>query len=320
MLQPVRKNSRDKRGDNLVYTLTLNPALDYVLKVDKLTFEDINRASESRLTFGGKGINVSAVLTRLKTENTALGFVGGFSGKKLEALLEKEGIKTDFTPFSEGETRINVKIRTGGELDINANSAAVSDEDINSLFKKLESIKKDDYLILAGSVPSSLGSDIYERIMHYLCDKGINFVVDAEGELLLNTLKYKPFLIKPNHHELGNIFNADIKTADEAAPFAKKLQAQGAKNVLVSFAENGALLLDENGKLHKIKNAPGTLVNSVGCGDSMVAGFISGYIETGDFEKALLLATACANATAYSDGLCSAEDIRSIYEILKPDT
>ena len=298
----------------MVYTLTLNPALDYVLKVDNLSFDDINRASESDISFGGKGINVSAVLSRLGIQNTALGFAGGFSGKKLEELLEAEGIKTDFIHIK-GETRINVKIRSGGELDINANGSEITENEVNALFEKLDKIKSGDWLILAGSVPTTLPEDIYERIIQRLAGKNINFVVDAQGDLLLNTLKYNPFLIKPNHHELGNIFKADIDSPDTALIYAKKLQEMGAKNVLVSLAENGAVLLDENKNSHKINNAPGTLVNSVGCGDSMVAGFVSGYIKTGNYAEALRLAAACANATAYSEGLAEKADIEKFIQI-----
>ena len=292
----------------MIYTVTLNPALDYVLKVNKLNFEDINRAEETSICFGGKGINVSAVLKELETESVALGFVGGFSGKKLESLLEKENIKTDFVHVN-GETRINVKIRYGKELDFNANGCNISGEEIEALIKKLERAEKGDFVVLAGSAPKTLPQDIYEKIMQRLSGRGVHFVVDAEGDLLLNSLKFKPFLIKPNHHELEAIFGK-AKSEEEIIKNAHKLREMGAQNVLVSLAENGALLLDENGEIHRIENAPGTLINSVGCGDSMAAGFISGYIKTKDYSYALKLATACANATAYSEGLATKETIQ----------
>ena len=298
-------------GDNLIYTVTLNPALDYVLKTNKLSFDDINRANDSSISFGGKGINVSVVLSRLSVPNTALGFVGGFTGAKLEGLLKKEGIKTDFV-HTKGETRINVKIRCGSELDINAKGSDITDGEIEVLLKMLEKPKAGDYVVLAGSVPENLPSDIYEVIAEKLSSKGVEIVVDAEGDLLLNCLKFKPFLIKPNHHELGALFNTEINCDEDAVKYANKLKEMGAQNVLVSLAENGAVLVDEEKNIHKIKNAEGKLVNSVGCGDSMVAGFLSGYIRTGDYSEALKLATACANATAYSDGLASIEDIEAL--------
>ena len=295
----------------MIYTVTLNPALDYVLKVDKLGFEDINRARESRILFGGKGINVSVVLSRLKTPNIALGFAGGFSGEKLEELLRLEGVQTDFVK-TKGETRINVKIRCGEELDINAKGAEISDCELKAFFEKIEKAKAGDFVILSGSPPANFQDDIYEAIIKKLIENGADFAVDAEGNLLLNCLKYKPFLIKPNHHELSDIFSENIKTAQQAKPFALKLQEMGARNVLVSLAENGALLLDENGCFHIAENAEGKLVNSVGCGDSMVAGFISGYLETGDYSKALKLASACANASAYSEELATLSEIENL--------
>ena len=294
----------------MIYTVTLNPALDYVLKLDKLDFEDINRADRAKLYFGGKGINVSKVLCELESENIALGFAGGFTGEKLESLLSAESIKTDFVHIN-GDTRINVKIRYQKELDINVSGPEISESEINELIDKLDKAKQGDYVVFAGSVSKNLPSDVYERMMKR-CAEGVNFVVDAEGDLLLNSLKYKPFLIKPNHHELAKLFGTEIKSEEDVITYAKKLRGMGAKNVLVSLAENGAVLLDENNTIHRIKNAEGTLINSVGCGDSMVAGFISGYIKTGDYAYSLKLATACANATAYSEGLASREQIEKL--------
>ena len=300
----------------MVYTVTFNPALDYTLSVDSLCFERINRASDAEISYGGKGINVSVILTRLGVENTALGFSAGFTGKELEALLNADNIKNDFVHIENGATRINVKIRYGKELDINTDGAQISEKDIATLNEKLNIIESGDYLVLAGSVPKTLKNSGYELILESLKHKDLRLIVDAEDELLLGTLKYKPFLIKPNHHELGAIFNADIDSDEKAVFYAKELQKLGAQNVLVSLAERGAILVDEHGNIHKISNAEGTLINSVGCGDSMLAGFIAGYIKSGDYAEALKLAGACGNATAFSQGLAKKSEIERIYNSL----
>lgn len=297
----------------MVYTITLNPALDYVMMVDKLSHDDINRASAEAIYYGGKGINASTILTRLGIENKALGFVAGFTGKELEAMLIHDGINCDFNYLKNGHTRINVKIKAEAELDVNANGPDISNDDIEELLVKLDSIREGDYLVLAGSIPKNLPNDIYERILKRLDGRGINFVVDATGDLLKNALKYKPFLIKPNHHELGNMFGTATKTDDEIIKYAKRLQELGAKNVLVSRAEDGAILVDELGEVHKIGVLDGTLVNSVGCGDSMLAGFIAGYIEKNDYAYALKLGSACGIATAFSLELATKEEIASAF-------
>jgi 1-phosphofructokinase len=296
----------------LVYTITLNPALDYVLNLKSIRTDDINRATSEEIYFGGKGINVSAILSRLGVENKALGFVAGFTGKKLEEMLKQEGIICDFNFLDTGNTRINVKIKADYELDVNANGPDVSEKDIDALLEKLNEIKAGDYLILAGSIPKNLPNDIYERILKSLSDRGVNFVIDAEKDLLLNALKYKPFLIKPNHHELGDMFGVKTESDEEISKYSKLLQQQGAKNVLVSRAKKGAMLIDEYGNSHKIGNIEGKLVNSVGCGDSMVAGFIAGYLEKGDYQYALTLGSACGNATAFSKELATKEEIVAV--------
>ena len=301
----------------MIYTITFNPALDYVLNVGELRYDDINRSENEAIYYGGKGINVSVVLTRLGVENRALGFIAGFTGKELERMLKEDGIKTDFNLLKSGRTRINVKIRGEGELDINASGAPVDNEDIEALFSKLDGVQSGDFVVLAGSVPSNLPSDIYESIMKRLEGRNVNFVVDASGEQLLNALKFKPFLIKPNHLELGELFGAEISSPSNAEKFAKLLQEKGAKNVLVSLAEMGAVLVDETGTIRKTNNAEGELVNSTGCGDSMLAGFLAGYIKSGDYETALKLGTACGNATAYSPSLAEKSEIEKIYNILK---
>ena len=300
----------------MVYTITLNPALDYVMKVGSLRFDDINRSKAEQIYYGGKGINVSVVLSRLGTENKALGFVAGFTGEELERMLKEDNIECDFNHLQNGLTRVNVKIKADTELDINANGPDVSEAEIEELLTKLDDIKEGDVLVLAGAVPKNLPSDVYEKILQRLSGRGVKFVVDATGELLLKVLKFKPFLVKPNHHELGDLFSVTTKTDEEIEIYAKKLQQMGASNVLVSRGGDGAMLIDEFGAVKKIGNAKGTLINSVGCGDSMVAGFVAGFPQKGDYEHALRLGAACGNATAFSEGLAEKKDIDRIYQIL----
>lgn len=297
----------------MVYTVTLNPALDYVMKLKALRTDDINRTDGEEIYYGGKGINVSVILTQLGIPNTALGFLGGFTGKKLEEMLKNDGISCDFNYLKNGDTRINVKIKADREIDLNACGPEITKEDMQSFLRKLDGIKSGDYLILAGSIPNTLPDDIYERILERVGDRNINCVVDATGDLLKNVLKYKPFLIKPNHHELGDLFSAQIKSDDDIVKYSKKLQEMGAKNVLVSMAKDGAMLTDENGCVHRIGNAKGKLINSVGCGDSMVAGFTAGYIKTADYSYALKLGSACGNATAFSEKLATREEIERVF-------
>mgnify|MGYP000555004803 FL=1 len=297
----------------MVYTVTLNPALDYVMKLKALRTDDINRTDGEEIYYGGKGINVSVILTQLGISNTALGFLGGFTGKKLEEMLKNDNISCDFNYLKNGDTRINVKIKADKEIDLNACGPEITKEDMQSFLRKLDGIKSGDYLILAGSIPNTLPDDIYEQILERVGDRNINCVVDATGDLLKNVLKYKPFLIKPNHHELGDLFSVQIKSDDDIVKYSKKLQEMGAKNVLVSMAKDGAMLTDENGNVHKIGNAKGKLINSVGCGDSMVAGFTAGYIKTADYSYALRLGSACGNATAFSEKLATREEIERVF-------
>lgn len=297
----------------MVYTVTFNPAMDYVMQVKNMNEKDINRSEEETMFYGGKGINVSSVLTQLDIENTATGFLAGFTGSELERMLRTDNINTDFVHLKTGFTRINVKIKSEKELDINAHGPDISEQDIDELLNKLKKIKSGDYLVLAGSVPPSLSDDIYEKILEHFTDKNINVVVDTTGNLLKNILKYKPFLIKPNHHELGEIFSVDINSTQDVIRYAKKLQEMGAKNVLVSRAKDRATLIDENGNVISVTNAPGKIVSSVGCGDSMVAGFIAGYIESKDYEKALRLGAVCANATAFSSSIAKKKEIDNMF-------
>lgn len=295
----------------MVYTVTLNPALDYVMTVDTLRTDDINRSTAEAIYYGGKGINVSVVLSRLGMENKALGFVAGFTGKELENMLVQDGIACDFNYLKQGYTRINVKVRADSELDINAAGPAATTEDIEGLLRKLDAMQSGDYLVLAGSVPAGVPGDIYETMMRRLADKNVNIVVDATGDLLKKVLQYRPFLVKPNHHELGELFGVTTETEAEIERYAKKLQQMGAENVLVSRAEKGAMLIDAQGCVHTIGILPGKLVNSVGCGDSMVAGFVAGYAQTGDYAHALRLGSACGNATAFSPALATKEQINN---------
>lgn len=287
----------------MIYTVTFNPALDYVMKVEKLRYDDINRTYGEELYYGGKGINVSVILSRLGMENTALGFKAGFTGEKLEELLKEEGINTDFIALKSGMTRINVKIKAETELDINAVGPPIEREEVDKLFEKIKNLKKGDVIVLAGSVPGALPTDIYEKILSVTSQSGVEAVVDSTGDLLLNVLKYHPFLIKPNNFELGDLFGVKIKNEAEIEKYAKQLQEKGARNVLVSRGKEGATLVTEDGDVHTIGIIPGKPLNSVGCGDSMVAGFVAGYLNKLDYAYALKLGSACSNATAFSYGL-----------------
>ena len=284
----------------MIYTVTFNPALDYVVFLDNLKLGDVNRSTRESIFYGGKGINVSTILNTLGLETTALGFVAGFTGKAIEDGLAAQGIHTDFIHLPEGNSRINVKVKHGDETEINGQGPVITEEAINELFAKLDTLTKEDILVLAGSIPNTLPEDIYEKILARLESKGIRVVVDATKDLLLNVLKYHPFLIKPNNHELGEMFGT-------VCNYAKKLQEKGAVNVLISMAGDGAILITEDGQNIKMGTPKGKVVNSVGAGDSMVAGFITGYIRGGNYEEALKSGTAAGSATAFSEGLASLE-------------
>lgn len=301
----------------MVYTVTFNPALDYVVYADRLQTGEVNRASREKIFIGGKGINVSLVLAELGIPSGALGFVAGFTGEAIERGLaaEDNGITADFVHLDEGFSRINVKIKSEEETDLNGQGPSIPQEKLEELFAKLDRLQEKDILVLAGSIPDSLPSDIYEQILKRLSDRNIRFVVDATKDLLLNVLKYRPFLIKPNHHELGEMFGVTISTTEEIAVYAQKLREMGAVNVLVSRAADGALLIDENGKMHVCGVCKGTAVNSVGSGDSMVAGFLAGC-EKGGYSEALRLGTAAGGATAFSEGLAKKELIEELLKQL----
>lgn len=296
----------------MVYTVTFNPAVDYIVHTKQLIAGATNRSDSEEIYFGGKGINVSIVLSELGVKSKALGFVAGFTGEAIEKGVAEKGIDADFVHLNEGFSRINVKIKSGEETELNGQGPKITDEAIRELYAKLDEIQEGDTLVLAGSIPSSLPADIYERILERLSGKKIRAVVDATKDLLLNVLKYRPFLIKPNNFELGEIFGVEMKSTEDIVKYAGKLKEMGAQNVLVSMAGDGAVLLDENGKTHVCGVCSGKVKNSVGAGDSMVAGFVAGC-EKGDYEYALKLGTASGGATAFSEGLAEKD---RIYELL----
>ncbi|MCI9589343.1 MAG: 1-phosphofructokinase [Lachnospiraceae bacterium] len=300
----------------MIYTVTFNPALDYVVRVQDFTPGAVNRTCSEHIFYGGKGINVSAVLATLGFESTALGFIAGFTGDEIERGVKTLGFQSDFIRVKEGMSRINVKLKSNEESEINGMGPRITAEDVNGLFDKLEQLKEGDVLVLSGSIPASMDDRIYETIMAKLSGRGIRVVVDAEKGLLLNVLKYHPFLIKPNNHELGQMFGRVLKTEEEIAEHARRLQDMGAGNVLISMAGDGALLVTETGELYRLGVARGTVKNSVGAGDSMVAGFLAGFLQNGDYEHALKLGTAAGGATAFSDGLGVKSEIMKLYETL----
>lgn len=299
----------------MVYTVTFNPAIDYVVYADEMQVGSVNRSHREEIYFGGKGINVSIVLSELGITSKALGFVAGFTGKAIEDGVRKMGVETDFVHLDSGFSRINVKIKSNDETELNGQGPKISDMAISALYEKLDRIEDGDTLVLAGSIPNSLPSDIYEKILESLSEKNIRVVVDATKELLMNVLKYKPFLIKPNNHELGEMFSVTLTSEEDIIKYAKKLREMGAVNVLVSMAGDGAILVDEYGKVHKCGTCKGIVKNSVGAGDSMVAGFLAG-LEKGDYEYALKFGTASGGATAFSDGLAEKEDVYRLLEQL----
>lgn len=299
----------------MIYTVTFNPAIDYVVHTEKMNTGSVNRSSHEEIYYGGKGINVSVVLSELGVKSKALGFIAGFTGEAIEKGVSALGVNADFVKLKEGFSRINVKIKSSDETELNGQGPKITEEAIESLYKKLDEIKDGDILVLAGSIPNTLPSDMYEKILEHLSGKNIKTIVDATNKLLINVLKYKPFLIKPNNHELGEMFNTELKDLDDIEKYARKLQEMGALNVLISMAGDGALLIDENRQKHICGVCKGTVRNSVGAGDSMVAGFVAGSLA-GDYEYALKLGTASGGATAFSEGLAKKDDIFRLLEQL----
>ncbi|MBR1829150.1 MAG: 1-phosphofructokinase [Atopobiaceae bacterium] len=296
----------------MIYTVTFNPSLDYIIRVDHLKLGAINRVHYENILPGGKGVNVSIVLGNLGHTSTALGFVAGFTGAEIERRMREYGAECDFIQVKEGMSRINVKVKSDEESEINGMGPLITEEDVESLFAKLDELKAGDYLVIAGSVPSMLPPDMYERIMERLDGRGINIAVDAERDLLTRVLKYHPFVIKPNNHELGDIFGVTLKTREEVVPYAKKLQEQGARNVIISMAGEGAVFVSEEGEVAMSEAPKGTVVNSVGAGDSMVAGFLAGVIETGDMAQAFRMGLCTGSASAFSADLATREEVEGL--------
>lgn len=301
----------------MIYTVTFNPSLDYIVSVPDFQFGKTNRTRTEQMLPGGKGINVSTVLQNLEIENAALGFTAGFTGEELLRRMEGIGFHCDFISLDQGCSRINVKMKDFDGTEINGQGPLIDAEAIQKLMEKLDRLKAGDILVLAGSIPESMPDSIYEDILAHLNGRDILFVVDATKNLLLNVLKYHPFLIKPNNHELGEIFGVTLSEREEVVPYAKKLQEQGAKNVLVSMAGKGAVLVAENGEIHMQPAPKGTLVNAVGAGDSMVAGFIAGWTQKREYQHAFYMGISAGSASAFSDLLATKEEIYAVYQTLK---
>ena len=301
----------------MIYTGTFNPSLDYIVRLDNFTAGEINRVNYEQVLAGGKGINVSIVLKNLGHDNAALGFVAGFTGEEIKRQLKEFGVTSDFVQLDEGFSRINVKAKAKTETEINGQGPDISEAKQAELFAQLDKLVEGDTLVLAGSIPKTLPDDIYQRIMARLDGKGIRIVVDAEKKLLLNVLQYHPFLIKPNNHELGDMFGVKLTTDEEIITYAKKLQEKGAQNVLISMAGDGAILLTAEGKSFKCPAPKGKLINSVGAGDSMVAGFITGYMESdGDFETAFHWGVATGSASAFSENLATRPEVEALLKTI----
>lgn len=300
----------------MIYTVTFNPSLDYIVSVDDFKLGLTNRTSYELMLPGGKGLNVSTVLRNLGIENTALGFIAGFTGEEIRKEMEASGVKSEFIIIEEGLSRINVKLKSIDGTEINGQGPEISREKVAELMKRLEQLGEGDVLFLAGSIPSSMPDDIYREIMKQLQGKGVRIVVDATKDLLMNVLEYHPFLIKPNNHELGEIFQTELKTREEVIPFARKLQEMGARNVLVSMAGEGAVLVAENGEVYTSPAPKGKLVNGVGAGDSMVAGFMAGWMEKEDYGHAFHMGIAAGSASAFSEYLATSSEIEAVYKSL----
>lgn len=300
----------------MIYTVTFNPSLDYIVSVDNFKLGLTNRTSSELMLPGGKGINVSIVLRNLGYDNTAFAFSAGFVGDEIQKQLEAIGINTDFIRIPEGNSRINMKLKSIDGTEINGMGPDIPKEKVDELFAKLDGLKDEDILVLAGSIPSSMPDSIYSDIMERLQGRNIRIIVDATKDLLMNVLKYHPFLIKPNNHELGELFHVELKTRESVVPYARRLQDMGARNVLVSMAGEGAVLVAEDG-IVCMKPAPkGTLINGVGAGDSMVAGFIAGYLSGGNSEEAFKMGVAAGSASAFSEYLATKEEVMDVYNRL----
>ena len=298
----------------MIYTVTFNPSLDYIVSVENFQLGITNRTSSELMLPGGNGINVSTVLMNLGIENKALGFVAGFVGDEIIRRLEEMGVQNGFIRIEEGVSRINLKLKSIDGTEINGQGPVISPEHVEELMKQLDRLGEGDVLFLSGSIPSSMPDDAYQKIMERLDGRGVQIVVDATKDLLLNVLEYHPFLIKPNNHELGELFGVELKTREEVIPYAKKLQEKGAVNVLVSMAGEGAVLIDANEDVYMAPAPKGTLVNGVGAGDSMVAGFMAGWLEKQDYEHAFCMGVSAGSASAFSEHLATKAEIEAVYQ------
>lgn len=298
----------------MIYTVTFNPSLDYIVSVDEFRLGLTNRTSSELLLPGGKGINVSTVLRNLGIESTALGFVAGFTGDEVVRRLEKMGVRNGFIRIEDGFTRINLKLKSIDGTEINGQGPVIGDEKVRMLMEQLERLGEGDVLFLSGSIPASMPDDAYQKIMESLEGKGVQIVVDATKDLLMNVLPYRPFLIKPNNHELGEIFGVELKTREAVIPYGRKLQERGAQNVLVSMAGEGAVLIAADGQVYGAPAPKGKLVNGVGAGDSMVAGFMAGWMEKQDYEYAFHMGVSAGSASAFSENLATKEEIQAVYK------
>ena len=296
----------------MIYTMTFNPSLDYIVKVKDFNLGEVNRTYAEEIYAGGKGINVSIVLKNLGVDNTALGYVAGFTGDEILRQIKEHNVDCDFVKLKSGMSRINVKLKSDGETEINGSGPDITEKDLESLYEKVNKLGKGDFLILSGSIPNSVPDDIYERIIKSLLDKEVEFIVDATKDLLLKVLKYRPFLIKPNHHELAEMFDVELKSDEDIITYGKKLQEMGAKNVLISMAGDGAILLPENGEPIKREVPKGVLKNSVGAGDSMVAGFLWGYLKNKNLDEAFKMGIATGSASAFSEELATKEEVENL--------
>lgn len=298
----------------MIYTVTLSPSIDYIVRMSSVRFNVTNRTDSEEFYFGGKGINVSQVLSELDLPSTALGFIAGFTGDAIAAGIGSKNVRTDFIRLNNGFSRINIKIKAGGETEINGQGPDIPAEALEALMKKLDAIRDGDILVLAGSIPKSMPDDVYERMLDRVAHKNIMIVVDATKQLLVNSLKNHPFVIKPNRLELSEIFHAEVENEQDVEKYARKLQEMGARNVIVSLGRKGAMLVDETGGVHKQGTLKQPVLNTVGAGDSMVAGFIAGYLKTKDYAYALKLGSACGNATSFLPGLATREKIEEVLQ------
>ena len=296
----------------MIFTVTFNPSLDYIVRVDEMRLGTINRTNYEQLLPGGKGINVSIVLGNLGHPSRALGFSAGVTGVALEKLLADAGVDADLVHVKEGFTRINAKVKAVEETELNGQGPRIAPEDVGALFSKLDVLGQDDTLVISGSVPNTLPSDMYEQVMKRLAGHGVRIVVDAERDLLTRVLPYRPFLVKPNNHELGDIFGVTLKTRDEVVPYARRMQEMGAQNVLVSMAGEGGVLVAADGQVYQSPAAKGIVVNSVGAGDSCVAGFLAGLMETGSYQTAFRMGLAAGSASAFSDHLATRPEVEDL--------